>query len=96
MLRDYVNPVDEVPDATPPAPVSDREAARQKRIADREAAKIEHAKFLAKEALAQPEKDRKREEWIEAEKVRNRAINTAKARKYYASHKKNSSPDKPP
>jgi hypothetical protein len=37
--------------------------------------------------VAQPEKDRRLAEWTESEKVRKRAVNTAKARKYYASHK---------
>jgi hypothetical protein len=41
-----------------------RETAKRKRIEDREAAKREHAEAAAKEALLQPERDRKRAEWL--------------------------------
>jgi hypothetical protein len=71
-----------------PAPIADDdselEAARQKRINEREAARRAHAEFLAKQAAAKPEKDKARAEWEAKEKERRREQNRAKSRKWRA------------
>jgi hypothetical protein len=48
------------PDADKPAA---REEVKQKRIAERAAAREEHAEFMAKQAAAKPVKDRAYAEW---------------------------------
>jgi hypothetical protein len=61
-----------------------REAAKRKRIEDREAAKREHAEAAAKEALLQPERDRKRAEWLAKDAARKREKRRLITRKWRA------------
>jgi hypothetical protein len=57
------------------------DAAKQKRIEEREAAKLAHAAFLAKHAIAKPQKDLALEEWEAKEAVRRRELARATKRK---------------
>jgi hypothetical protein len=63
-----------------------REAAKQKRIEEREAAEQEHAAFVAKQALIQREKDRARAEWEAKEVSRKRDRNRVLSQKWRAAN----------
>jgi hypothetical protein len=54
------------------AAIAEREVAKQKRIEEREAARLEHAAFLAKQAIEKPQKDLAQEEWKAKETARVR------------------------
>jgi hypothetical protein len=66
--------------------IAAREAAKQKRIEDREAAKQEHAAFVAKQALIQPEKDRARAEWLAKDAARKREKKRLYCREWHAAN----------
>ncbi len=66
--------------------VAAREAAKRKRIEEREAAKREHAAFVAKQALLQPEKDRARAEWEAKDALRKRENNRIRTQKWRAAN----------
>jgi hypothetical protein len=66
------------------AAVAAREAAKQKRIEEREAAKQKHAAFVAKQALIQPEKDRARAEWLAKDAARKRGLKRILNKKWRA------------
>jgi hypothetical protein len=66
--------------------VAAREAAKQKRIEDREAAKREHAEAAAKEALLRPERDRKRAEWEAKDAARKRDLARVNDQKWCAAN----------
>jgi hypothetical protein len=60
----------------------ERQAAKEKRIEEREAAKQAHAEFLAKQVAAKPEKDKARSEWEAKEKARVREARRLRAQKW--------------
>ena len=66
--------------------VATREAAKRKRIEEREAAKQEHAAFVAKQALIQPEKDRARAEWLAKDAARKREKKRLYCREWHAAN----------
>jgi len=63
-----------------------REAAKQKRIEDRETARREYAEAAAKQAIIQPEKDRVRAEWLAKEAARKRDLHRSLTRKWKAAN----------
>jgi hypothetical protein len=63
-----------------------REAAKRKRIEDREAAKRGHAEAVAKQALLQPEKDRARAEWLAKDAARKRERRRLRTQKWRAAN----------
>jgi hypothetical protein len=65
---------------------AEREAAKLKRIEEREAAKREHAEAVAKQALVQPEKDRARAEWLAKDKARQRNAATKRTAAWRAAN----------
>jgi hypothetical protein len=73
------------------APVDDevvraREAARRKRIEDREAAKQEYAEAAARQALFQPERDQARAEWLTKDAARKREKKRLSCRGWHAAN----------
>jgi hypothetical protein len=73
--------------AVEPEAAAVRDAAKRKRIEEREIAKAEHAKFLAKQAAAKPQKDQSRAEWETKEKARKRELNRLKSQRWRANNR---------
>jgi len=66
--------------------IATREAAKRKRIEEREVAKQEHAALVAKQALLQPERDRARAEWEAKDKARKREKKRLYCREWHAAN----------
>jgi hypothetical protein len=64
----------------------ERQTAKQKRIAEREAARSAHAEFLAKQAAAKPAKDKARAEWGAKERARLRESSRLSTQKWRTEH----------
>jgi hypothetical protein len=64
----------------------ERQAAKEKRIAEREAARSAHTEFLAKQVAAKPAKDKTRAEWEAKERARLRESSRLSTQKWRAEH----------